>query len=141
MSSDSDLFVDAHDLWTKIKLNFFKSICTASAPSIAGSTNLSKGEEQERWTPSDGSTSPTGSSPTSYTCLVANDESGDESDDEEEYEDDSEDESSSPQGTFSCFASTDNNDRKMRPTMWKKRRFTGSTPISTKKTKCSWLSC
>jgi hypothetical protein len=31
--------------------------------------------------------------------------------------------------------------RKMRPTMWKKRRFAGSTPISTKKTKCSWLSC
>jgi hypothetical protein len=110
MSIDSDLFVDAHDLWTKIKLNFFKSICTASAPSIAGGTNLSKGEEQERWTPSDGYTSPTGSSSTSYTCLVANDESGDESD-EEEYEDDSKDESTSPQGTFSCFASTDNNDK------------------------------
>jgi hypothetical protein len=110
MSSDSDLFVDAHDLWTKIKLKFFKSICTASAPSIDVGTNLPKGEEQERWTPSDGSTSPIGSSPTSYTCLVANDESGDESDDEEEYEDDSEDESSSPQGTFSCIASTNNND-------------------------------
>jgi hypothetical protein len=108
MSSDSDLFVDAHDIWTKIKLNFFKSICTASAPSIAGSTNLSKGEEQERWTPSDGSTSPIGSSPTSYTCLIANNESGDKSDDEEEYEDE---ESTSSQGTFSCFASTDNNDR------------------------------
>jgi hypothetical protein len=111
MSSDSDLFVDAHDLWTKIKLKFFKSICTASALSIAGGNNLSKGEEQERWTPSDGSTSSIGSSLTSYTCLVANDDSGDESDDEEEYEDDSEDESSSPQGTFSCIASTDNNDR------------------------------
>jgi hypothetical protein len=111
MSSDNDLFVDAHDLWTKIKLKIFKSICTTSVPSIAGGTNLSKGEEQKRWTPSDGSTSPAGSSPTSYTCLVANDESGDESDDEEEYEDDSEDESTSPQGTFSCFASTDNNDR------------------------------
>jgi hypothetical protein len=98
MSSDSDLFVDAHDLWTKIKLKFFKSICTASAPSIAGSTNLSKGEEQERWSPSDESTSPTGSSPTSYTCLVANDKSGDESNDEEEYEDE---ESTSSQGTFS----------------------------------------
>jgi hypothetical protein len=48
MSSDSDLFIDAHDLWTKIKLKFFKSICTASAPSIAGGTNVSKGEEQER---------------------------------------------------------------------------------------------
>jgi hypothetical protein len=70
MSSDSDLFVDAHDLWTKIKLKFFKSICTASTPSIAGSTNLSKGEERERWTPSDGPTSPTGSSPTCYTYLL-----------------------------------------------------------------------
>jgi hypothetical protein len=107
MSSDNDLFVDAHDLWTKIKLKFFKSICTASPPSIAGGTNLSKGEEQELWTPSDGSTSPIGPSPTSYTCIVTNDESGDKSDDEEEYED----ESSSPQGTFSCIASTDNNDR------------------------------
>jgi hypothetical protein len=92
-------------------LKFFKSICTASAPSIAGGTNLSKGEEQERWTPSDGSTSPTGSSLTSYTCLVANDDSGDESDDEKEYEDDSKDESSSLQGTYSCIASADNNDR------------------------------
>jgi hypothetical protein len=111
MSSDSNLFVDAHDLWTKIKLKFFKSICTASAPSIAGGTNLSKGEEQERWTPSDGSSSPTSSSSTSYKCLIANNDSGCESNDEEEYEDDSEDESSSPQGTFSCIASTDNNDR------------------------------
>ena len=49
-------------------------------------------------------------SSTSYKCLIANNDSGDESDDEEEYEDDSEDESS-PQGTFSCIASTDNNDR------------------------------
>jgi hypothetical protein len=48
MSSDSDLFVHAHDLWTRIKLKIFKSTCTASAPSIACATNLSKGEEQER---------------------------------------------------------------------------------------------
>jgi hypothetical protein len=96
MSSDSDLFVDAHDLWTKIKLNFFKSICTAPAPSIACGTNLSNGEEQERWTPSDESTSPIGSSPTSYKRLVANDDSGDESEDKEEH-DDTEDESTSPQ--------------------------------------------
>jgi hypothetical protein len=45
MSSDSDLFVDAYDLWNRIKLNFFKFICTTSAPSIARGTNLSKGEE------------------------------------------------------------------------------------------------
>jgi hypothetical protein len=50
-------------------------------------------------------------SSTSYKCLITNNDSGDESDDEEEYEDDSEDESSSPQGTFSCIAFTNNNDR------------------------------
>jgi hypothetical protein len=50
-------------------------------------------------------------SSTGNKCLIANNDGGDESDDEEEYEEDSEDESSSPQGTFSCFASTDNNDR------------------------------
>jgi hypothetical protein len=50
-------------------------------------------------------------SSTSYKCLIANNDSGDESDDEEEYEDDSKDESSSPQGTFSCIPSTNNNDR------------------------------
>jgi hypothetical protein len=48
---------------------------------------------------------------TSYKCLIANNDSGDESNGEEEYEDDSKDESSSPQGTFSCIASTNNNDR------------------------------
>jgi hypothetical protein len=111
MSSDSDLFVNAHDLWTKIKLKFFKSIYTASAPPIACDTNLSKGEEQKRWQPNDESTSPKGSSSSSYKCLIANNDSGDESNNEEEYVDDSEDETSSPQGTFSCIASTDNNDR------------------------------
>jgi hypothetical protein len=50
-------------------------------------------------------------SSTSNKCLIANNDGEDESDDEEEYEEDSEDESSSPQGTFSCFASTNNNDR------------------------------
>jgi hypothetical protein len=50
-------------------------------------------------------------SSTSYKCLIANNDSGDESDEEEEYEDDSEDKSSSPQGTFSCIASTNNNER------------------------------
>jgi hypothetical protein len=108
MSIDNDLFVDAHNLWTKIKLKFFKSICTASVPSIAGNTNLSKGEEQKQWQSNDESTSPKGSSSTSYKCLIANNDSGDESDDEEEYEDE---ESTSSQGTFSCFASTDHNDK------------------------------
>jgi hypothetical protein len=110
MSSDSDLFIDAHDLWTRIKIKYSKSNCTTSTPYVACGTNLSKGEEK-RWQPNDDSTSPTGLSSTSYKCLIANNDSGDESDDEEEYEDDSEDETSSPQGTFSCIASTDNNDR------------------------------
>jgi hypothetical protein len=35
MSSDSDLFIDVRDLWTRIKLNYFKSICIASAPFVA----------------------------------------------------------------------------------------------------------
>jgi hypothetical protein len=50
------------------------------------------------------------SSPTSYKCLVANDDSGNESDDEEGH-DDSEDESRSPQGTFSHIASINNDNR------------------------------
>jgi hypothetical protein len=110
MSSDSDLFVDAHDLWNRIRIKYSKSNCTASTPYIACDTNLSKGEEK-RWLPNDESTSLAGLSSTSNKCLIANNDGGDKSDDEEEYEDDSEDESSSPQGTFSCFASTDNNDR------------------------------
>jgi hypothetical protein len=110
MSSDSDLFVDDHDLWTRIKLKFFKSTCTAYAPSIACDTNLSKGEEQERWQPNDESTSSIGSSPTSYKCLVANNDSGDESDDEEEH-DYSEDESTLLEGTFSWIASGNVDDK------------------------------
>jgi hypothetical protein len=110
MSSDSDLFVDAHDLWNRIRIKYSKSNCTASTPYIACDTNLSKGEEK-RWLPNNESTSPAGLSSTSNKFLIANNDGGDESDDDEEYEEDSEDESSSPQGTFSCFASTDNNDR------------------------------
>jgi hypothetical protein len=110
MSSDSDLFVDGHDLWTRIKIKYSESNCPTPTPYVACGTNLSKGEEKQ-WQPNDESTSPTGLSFTSYKCLIANNDSGDESDDEEEYEDDSEDESSSPQGTFSYIASTDNNDK------------------------------
>jgi hypothetical protein len=107
IGSNSDVLVDAHDLWTRIKIKYSESNCTTSTPYVACGTNLSKGEEK-RWQPNDESTSPTGLSSTSYTCLVANDKSGDESDEEEEYEDE---ESTSSQGTFSCFASTNNNDR------------------------------
>jgi hypothetical protein len=81
MSSDCDLFVDAHDLWTRIKIKYSESNCTTSTPYVACGTNLSKGEEK-RWQPNDESTSPTGLSSTSYKCLIANNDSGDESDDE-----------------------------------------------------------
>jgi hypothetical protein len=107
MSSDTDLFVDAHDLWNRIKVKYFVANCVASTPYIACDTNPSKGDEK-RWTPNDESTSSTGLSSTSNKCLIANNDGGDKSDDEEEYEDE---ESTSSQGTFSCFASTDNNDR------------------------------
>jgi hypothetical protein len=59
MSSDNGCFVDAQELWNRIKSKYFRSMCTASAPSIACATNLSKGGEQERWQPNDKSTSPT----------------------------------------------------------------------------------
>jgi hypothetical protein len=115
MSSDIDLFVDVHDLWTRIKVKYFKSKCIASTPYVAYGTNLSKGEE-ELWRPNEHSTSPTSSLSTNHKCLVANNDSEDESNKEEKYEDDSEDEnkSTSSQGTFShtiLHASTYNNDR------------------------------
>jgi hypothetical protein len=65
MSSDSDLFVDAHDLWTRIKTKYFESTFTTSTSYVACGTNISKGEEK-RWQPNDESTSLTGVSPTSY---------------------------------------------------------------------------
>jgi hypothetical protein len=110
MSSDSDLFVDAHDLWNRIKVKYFMANCAAPTPYIACDTNYSKGEEK-CWPPNDESVSSTGLSSTSNKCLIANNDGGNKSDDEEENDDDSEDESSSPQGTFSHIASTDINDR------------------------------
>jgi hypothetical protein len=138
MSNDSDLFADAHDLWNRIKVKYFVTNCVAPTPYIACDTNPSKGDEK-RWPPNDETTSSTGLSSTR--CLIANNDGGDKGHDEEEYEEDSEDESSSPQGTFSCIASTTLMTGKMRLTMWKKRRFAVSTSISTKRTKHSWLSC
>jgi hypothetical protein len=135
MTSDSELFVDAHDLWTRIKLKYFKSICIASTPYIACGTNLSKGEKQEWWQPNDEFTSPTGSSPTSYKCLVTNDDSRDESDDEEGH-DDSKDESTSSQGTFYRIASGNHDDIENETEDVEKRRFANSIPILTKKTRC-----
>jgi hypothetical protein len=95
MSSDSDLFVDAHDLWNRIKEKYSVTKYDAPTPYITCDTNHSKGEEQERWHPNDESTSSTGLFSTSEKCFIANNDGGDESHDEEEYEDDSEDESSS----------------------------------------------
>jgi hypothetical protein len=134
MSSDNNCFVDAHDLCTRIKSKYFKSMCTASAPSIACATNLSKGEEQEQWQPNDESTSPTGLCPTSYKCLVANNDSGDESDDEKEH-DDSKDESTSSQGTSPVLLPLIMMIGKTRPMMWEKKNLAISTPISTKETR------
>jgi hypothetical protein len=71
---------------------------------------LSKGEEQGRWQPNDEFTSLTGSSPTSYKCLVANHDSGDKSDDEKEYDDDREDESASSHDTSFYIASSKSDD-------------------------------
>jgi hypothetical protein len=39
MSSDNDLFVDAHDPWTTIKLKYIKSKSIASTSSIVCGTN------------------------------------------------------------------------------------------------------
>ena len=111
MSSGNDLIVDAHDLWNRIKVKYCEANCTASTPHIACDTNLSKGEDQERWAPNDESTSSTGLVSTNNKCFIANNDGGDKSHDEEEYEDDSEDESSSSQGEFSCIASTNIDDR------------------------------
>jgi hypothetical protein len=104
MSSDSVLFVDAHDLWNRIKGKYYVANCDAPTPYITCDTNHSK-EEEKCWAPN------TGLFSTSNKCFIANNDGGDESHDEEEYEDNSKDESSSSQGTFSYSASTDINDR------------------------------
>jgi hypothetical protein len=45
IGSNSDVLVDAHDLWTRIKIKYSESKCTTSTPYVACGTNLSKGEE------------------------------------------------------------------------------------------------
>src|SRR5687767_354995 len=71
MSSDSDLFVDAHDLWNRIKEKYSVTNCDAPTPYITCVTNHSEGEEQERWHPNDESTSSTGLFSTSDKCFIA----------------------------------------------------------------------
>jgi hypothetical protein len=44
MNSNSDLLVDAHDLWTRIKVKYSESKCTTCTPYVACGTNLLKGE-------------------------------------------------------------------------------------------------
>jgi hypothetical protein len=80
------------------------------------------------------STSLAGLSSTSYKCIVANNDSGDKRDDEKEH-DDSKDESTSSQGTFSCIASTNNNDRENENNDVGEEKFAISTPILTKETR------
>jgi hypothetical protein len=120
MSSDNDLFVDAHEMWTRIKLMYLKSKCIASISLISCETNLLEEEEEsDRWIHNDESTSLTGLFSTSFKCVAANNDSGDESDNEEEFKDDSEDANknekpTSLQGTFShtsLHASAYNDDR------------------------------
>jgi hypothetical protein len=48
MGSNSDLLVDAHDLWIRIKVKYYESKCTTSTPYVVCSTNLSN-EEEKRW--------------------------------------------------------------------------------------------
>jgi hypothetical protein len=88
MSGDSDLFGDAHDLWTRMKLKYFEYKYIASTPYVACGTNLSKGEE-EQWRPSD-------------KFLAANNDSGCRSDNEEEYVDDTEDDEEINNIDFKC---------------------------------------
>jgi hypothetical protein len=140
IDSNSDVLVDAHDLWTRIKIKYSESKCTTSTPYVACDTNLLKGEENDG--------NKTMNPPHRQVCLslVIN------------------------VLVLTMIVETKvmmkKNMRiiarmslhhhkvhfpvllpliimtgKMRPTMWKKRRFTGSTPISTKKIKSSWLSC
>jgi hypothetical protein len=45
MTSNDDMFVDARDLWTRIKVKCFMSKCSASTSSSIHSTNLLKEEE------------------------------------------------------------------------------------------------
>jgi hypothetical protein len=141
MSSDIDLFVDVHDLWTRIKVKYFKSKCIASTPYVAYGTNLSKGEE-ELWRLNEHSTSLTSSLSTNHKCLVANNDSEDESNEEEKYEDDSEDETNPHHRKVHfpilfCMLPLIIMIGKMRSRVWKKRSFTSSMDISTRKTKLS----
>jgi hypothetical protein len=39
MNSNDDMFVDAHNVWTKIKMKYFKSNCIASTSSHICATN------------------------------------------------------------------------------------------------------
>lgn len=58
MSSDDDMFVDAHDLQTKIKTKYIKSKSNTSTSSGVYDTNrLKEEEEEERQRPNDESTS------------------------------------------------------------------------------------
>jgi Mg2+ and Co2+ transporter CorA len=60
MNSNDGMFVDAHDVWTRIKMKYFKFNCNVSTSShICATKNLK--EEEERCRPNDESMSSRGS--------------------------------------------------------------------------------
>jgi hypothetical protein len=87
MNSNDDMFVDAHDVWTRIKMKYFKFNYNVSTSSHICATKNLKEEEEERCQPNDESMSPRGS--ISHSALHA---SANIDDRENEIEDVEEDE-------------------------------------------------
>jgi hypothetical protein len=86
MNSNDDMFVDAQDVWTRIKMKYFKSNYNISTSRIC-TTNPLKEEEEDRWWPNDESTYPRCSF--SHSALYAytnNDDRENETEDVEEDE-------------------------------------------------------
>jgi hypothetical protein len=140
IGSNSDVLVDAHDLWTRIKIKYFESNFTTSTPYVACGTNLSKGEEK-RWQPNDESTSLTVCLPLVINVLLLTMIVETKAMMRRNIRMIARMSLHHHKVHFSVLLPLIIMTGKMRPTMWKKRRYASSTPISTKKTKCSWLSC
>jgi hypothetical protein len=87
MTSNDDMFVNVHDLWTRIKMKYSKSKCIVSTSYRICTTNPLKEEEEERWRPNDKSTSTKGLFVHSALHAFANDNAREnETDDVEEDE-------------------------------------------------------
>jgi hypothetical protein len=141
IGSNSDVLVDAHDLWTRIKIKYSESNCTTSTPYVSCGTNHSKGEEK-RWQPNDESTSLTGMClPLVINVLLLTMIVETKAMMRRNMRMIARMSLHHHKVHFPVLLSLIIMTGKMRPAMWKKRRFAGSTPISTKKTKCFWLSC